>query len=860
MKKNFTLFKVLLVALGLLGGVNCAWATDVPYNVGESTSATYLSAYSDVWEMTSDGTLDVTFTNHCGTGSFWENWHLICGNSSDSPTVGDNNANRYFVMRADRWDNVAGNANNFIDVSANYFTDFMTYQNEAIVNLKITRTGTTVTVYTTVTKNSESRTMTFYKIGIPKDETIKFYLTGSLSYLTVTSQTQGTDVKGVVNTNAWFPFTGASIVSQSVAGEIAVMQWSSQWTATPSIDSDMFRVGNMSDGVVTLVGDAAGEKDIVTITFDLGLVQLSGREVQFKVVDTDNHTLIDEQFNAYNSQILANTLGFALSEFTSAKSDNPGMSAAKNSFTLTLNYATRKMTGVVNNGEVHTVDMPDNAEAVASFVIRSNYNNANRRCYLDNLRITTTIGDYSVEDANYVVKFVDEDGNEVKDEIIRSGAPGSTISATTGDKEAFFNTAGTMKYFYKSDDSEGKTIASNGSTVLTITYREAETYNYTVKSSLGTTIKSASVFEGESVTVPYPTFILSEGKLYRSNASDDSGKKFSKTFVVSSNNQEETISYTENISNVVFYAEGEDVSGATWTNGSNASVRASMCAAGYNGTDENIVVTTLSETGQYRMTISTYGTKGSYTFEFKAGDRGVVTAEYPGTNGPTYSGDFIILGSTDIIWPATDDKHFIDYIYIEKLSAEATVSATIGSTGYTTFSSSYPLDLTGIEAYYIASVESDKAMLTKATTATGTVAAGTGLILAGTAGDVISIPVADLGEEIDGNLLVGCPTATEVTTPNANAYVLVNNDGAEFQPLSGNYKDNKVTIPAGKAYLYTNANGANLRVVFAGDATGIANIEAAKTENGAMFNMAGQRVDGSYKGIVIKNGKKVWVK
>ena len=188
------------------------------------------------------------------------------------------------------------------------------------------------------------------------------------------------------------------------------------------------------------------------------------------------------------------------------------------------------------------------------------------------------------------------------------------------------------------------------------------------------------------------------------------------------------------------------------------------------------------------------------------------------------------------------------------------VGATIGSTGYTTFSSSYPLNLTGIDAYYIASVGSDKAMLTKAT---GTVAAGTGLILAGTAGDVLSIPVAASGDAINDNLLVGCPTATDVTTPDVNAYVLVNNNGdAEFQPLSGTSNGNKVTIPAGKAYLYTIANntGANLRVVSAGDATGIANIEAAKAENGAMFNMAGQRVNGSYKGIVIKNGKKVLVK
>lgn len=225
----------------------------------------------------------------------------------------------------------------------------------------------------------------------------------------------------------------------------------------------------------------------------------------------------------------------------------------------------------------------------------------------------------------------------------------------------------------------------------------------------------------------------------------------------------------------------------------------------------------------------------------------------------SYKNDYtespISLTSNDYIKAALSvSRSWIDLLS-EGYSA---VSATIGSTGYTTFSSSYPLDLTGIDAYYISSVGSDKAVLTEAT---GTVAAGEGLILKGTVAEVVSIPVAASGDALTGNLLVGCPTATDVTTPNANAYVLVNNDGAEFQPLSGDYTDNKVTIPAGKAYLNASANGgANLRVVSAGEITGIAAVEAAKAENGAIYNMAGQRVNGSYKGIVIKNGMKVLVK
>ena len=859
--KRITFFKSLLLAAGLMVGAS-AWATDVPYNVGESTEAGYLSSYSDVWEMAGDGVLEVTFTNHCKTNvDFWFNWHLICGNSTDSPTVGDNNINRYFVMRSDRWENVAGNATNFFDVSSDYFTDFMTYQNEATVNLKITRTGTTVNVFTTVTKNSTSRSMTYYKTGIPKSETIKFYLTGSQSYMTITSVNQSTNVKNVVSTNALFTFTGATISNKTIVGEIGTMTWSSQWT-TPAIENDMFRVGDMNDGVVALVGDAAGTKDIVTVTFDLGYVQLSGKFAEFKVTDKNGNVLVDESVNMYNSYFEneKNTFSFATSDFVSSKSDNPGMTADnKNSFTLTFNYATRKINGTVvnNKGTVNkVVDMPDGAASVASFAVRSNHSNAGRRCYFDNLRITTTIGDYSVTDANYTVSFVDENGTKIKEDIIRSGIPGSTIAATTGDKESFFNVAGTMKYFYKSDDAEGKTIAEDGSTVLTITYREAETYNYTLKSSLGTTIYSGATLEGEQVSVPYPKYEFKDGKLYSTGASDDNGKQFRKTFIVTSNNQEVTLTYSENLTNVVFYTEGEDVAGVTSTTIGNASVRGSMCAAGYNGTDGAITVTTLSEIGTYKMTVSTYGSKGSYTFSFRAGDKGVVTAAYPGTNGPHYSGEFIILGSTDIIWPATDANHAIDYIIIEKLSSETSVSVPV-SNGYATYANhDYALDFSnveGLKAYTATLKDANTVTFTPATK----VPAGTGLLLKGVTADVPAIASA---AAIDDNVLYAPTEAVSGLNYEGETYynyILTSKNGKV-----GFYKANNSSVAVGKAYIRVARSVPGSRdLTFIGfdddnTTTGIDNVITNLNDNN-VFDLQGRRVNQPVKGLYIMNGKKV---
>ena len=42
--------------------------------------------------------------------------------------------------------------------------------------------------------------------------------------------------------------------------------------------------------------------------------------------------------------------------------------------------------------------------------------------------------------------------------------------------------------------------------------------------------------------------------------------------------------------------------------------------------------------------------------------------------------------------------------------------------------------------------------------------------------------------------------------------------------------------------------------------TGIKTVKAGATENGAIYNLAGQKVDENYKGVVIQNGKKVVVK
>ena len=184
---------------------------------------------------------------------------------------------------------------------------------------------------------------------------------------------------------------------------------------------------------------------------------------------------------------------------------------------------------------------------------------------------------------------------------------------------------------------------------------------------------------------------------------------------------------------------------------------------------------------------------------------------------------------------------------------DVTVSATIGAAGYASFSSTYPLDLeniSGATAYMV--TENAANGYVTLTEATGTVAANTGLIIKGDAGTV-TIPVAASGTDYSAtNKLVTMTTTGNVAAGN---YILAaNKDGSE----AGFYLlDEATSLDAGKAYLPASAvSEARARFLFSDDATAIKSIATNAADNAVIYNVAGQRVNAAYKGIVIKNGKK----
>ena len=185
-------------------------------------------------------------------------------------------------------------------------------------------------------------------------------------------------------------------------------------------------------------------------------------------------------------------------------------------------------------------------------------------------------------------------------------------------------------------------------------------------------------------------------------------------------------------------------------------------------------------------------------------------------------------------------------------------AVTIGEKGWATTVTNSALDFSesGIKAY-TATVSDNTVTLAKVEN----VQAETGLVMQGTA-DTYYLPVIESSETEKGDLMFSSTETYDIWQPTDGTvntfYGLTVNDEEKAQFV----KLNDGTIPAQKAFLMVNspAEGARvLKVVFAGDATGIDSIIAEKNAEG-IYNLNGQRVAAPAKGLYIVNGKKVVLK
>lgn len=186
------------------------------------------------------------------------------------------------------------------------------------------------------------------------------------------------------------------------------------------------------------------------------------------------------------------------------------------------------------------------------------------------------------------------------------------------------------------------------------------------------------------------------------------------------------------------------------------------------------------------------------------------------------------------------------------LSAEKIVE--LNSIGKGTFASNHTCDFSSVEglaAYAISEISNNSAILTQVTG----VPNGNGVILIGAPNGKYNVPFGDAAELGSTNLLVAVTDANGHEVENDGDAYILHTDGA-LHPA------NKGTIPFGKAYLPKASVGEapSLSLIFDNETTGISNIKAIETSNGAFYNLAGQRIAQPTKGLYIVNGKKVVLK
>ena len=187
-------------------------------------------------------------------------------------------------------------------------------------------------------------------------------------------------------------------------------------------------------------------------------------------------------------------------------------------------------------------------------------------------------------------------------------------------------------------------------------------------------------------------------------------------------------------------------------------------------------------------------------------------------------------------------------------------AVNIGSTGYATFGYPFAVDLSGLGASqdaYTVTVSGTKALLTSVKGKK--IPANTGIILEGTDGDAISLPLTtETTDNItDNDLLVS--DGTVKGDESGTIYVLAyGTSGVGFYLV-----ENGSAITAGKAYLEVSGGAARQFIGFGDDneTTGIQTVaNSQQSAANSYYDLQGRRVAQPTKGLYIVNGKKVIIK
>lgn len=188
-------------------------------------------------------------------------------------------------------------------------------------------------------------------------------------------------------------------------------------------------------------------------------------------------------------------------------------------------------------------------------------------------------------------------------------------------------------------------------------------------------------------------------------------------------------------------------------------------------------------------------------------------------------------------------------------------TVTISPSGYSTYAAYYPVDyskLDDLKAYTVKlNAEKTKIVMNEVK---GVVPAGVAVLLKGKANTDYRLTKAEGWQEnVTSDLKLSDGTITSTDKKTVYGLATVKGQDGFYKASAGK------TIPAKCAYLEVENSASSAKFYSLGDlsgsTTGITSVKnEAAGNNAPMYNLAGQLVDKGYKGIVIKNGKKIVLK
>ncbi|MBO7067886.1 MAG: chitobiase/beta-hexosaminidase C-terminal domain-containing protein [Bacteroidaceae bacterium] len=280
----------------------------------------------------------------------------------------------------------------------------------------------------------------------------------------------------------------------------------------------------------------------------------------------------------------------------------------------------------------------------------------------------------------------------------------------------------------------------------------------------------------------------------------------------------------------------------------------------FDNTDDNLILRINEAPGELKYDIQGNSFSGG-TFKVQYSADG---SSYTDLKSYTELGSKATETFTNI--PAT--TRYLKWIYTTKSSGNVALgnfslkgceSVTVGTAGYTTYTTTGKVTLpSGVKAYIATATGASTVTLTEVSN----IPADEPIVVKADAGTYYLPVITTAADDVSGNLLEASDGS--VTGDGSTIYGLgVGKDGDNEGKIGFYLVKSDVTVPAGKAYMEIGGGGTKgFTFVFDDDdddATGINAMENGKLEieNGAVYDLSGRRVQKPTKGLYIVNGKKV---